>query len=226
MKKILILFAAIMCFASVPMAEAKKPMPEDIAQIGFNILEANNIQKRMVFKYTPLIKNPRASLDYKPKNTALDTTGRIIWVYGDTLNLVDDENELAGLLSYAAVMGENSYKGMFRGFFSQAAYSIDPMTSRKKENDADKKAVDYMVKAGYNPVALITVYNKTLAQTRYEWCHFSPLATKRMVNIYEHIYKKYPQYLTNNVYENNIYYKNFLSTTGKEMKKIEKNLNK
>ena len=39
-------------------------------------------------------------------------------------------------------------------------------------------------------------------------------------------YKKYPQYLTNNAYENNIYYKNFLSTTGKEMKKIEKKLNK
>ena len=52
MKKILILFAAIMCFASVPMAEAKKPMPEDVPQIGFKILQANNVQKRMVFKST------------------------------------------------------------------------------------------------------------------------------------------------------------------------------
>ena len=103
---------------------------------------------------------------------------------------------------------------------------IGTLNPRPKENKFDIKAVDYMVKAGYNPVALITVYNKTLAQTRYEWCHFYPLTTKRMVNIYEHIYKKYPQYLTNNAYENNVYYKNFLSTTGKEMKKIEKKLNK
>lgn len=223
MKKILILFTAIMMFMTVPMAQAKKPKPEDVPQIGFNILQANNIQKRMVFKSTAQIRNPRAELDYKPKNTGLDVTGRIIWVYGDVFSLVDDENELAGLLSYAVAVGENSYKGLFRGFFSNFSYSLNP---RPKENKFDMHAVDYMVKAGYNPVALITVYNKTLAQTRYEWCHFYPLATKRMVNIYEHIYKNYPQYLTNNAYENNIYYKNFLSTTGKEMKKIEKKLNK
>ena len=164
MKKILILFTAIMCFASVPMAEAKKPMPEDVPQIGFNILQANNVQKRMVFKSTTQIRNPRAELDYKPKNTGLDTTGRIIWVYGDVFSLVDDENELAGLLSYAVAVGENSYKGIFQGFFSNFTYSLNP---RPKENKFDIKAVDYMVKAGYNPVALITIYNKTLAQTRY-----------------------------------------------------------
>ena len=56
MKKILILFAVIMCIATVPMAEAKKPMPEDVPQIGFNILQANNVQKRMVFKSTSQIR--------------------------------------------------------------------------------------------------------------------------------------------------------------------------
>ena len=83
-----------------------------------------------------------------------------------------------------------------------------------------------MVNAGYNPLALVTVYSKTLAQTRYEWCHYYPLATKRMVNIYEHIYKNYPQYLKNNAYANNIYNQNFLHNTTKEMKKLEKKLNK
>lgn len=223
MKKFLVLFTLLMCFISVPIAEAKKPTAEDVPAIGFNILESNNIQKRMVFKSTAQIRNPRAELDYKPKNTGLDFTGRIIWVYGDVFSLVDDDNELAGLLSYAVAVGENSYKGLFRGFFSNFTYSLNP---RPKENQFDIKAVDYMVKAGYNPVALITVYNKTLAQTRYEWCHYYPLATKRMVNIYEHIYKNYPQYLKNNAYANNIYYQNFLHNTTKEMKKLEKKLNK
>ncbi len=223
MKKFLFLFAALMLFVSAPMAEAKKPTPEDISAIGFNILESNNIQKRMVFKSTAQIRNPRAELDYKPKNTGLDVTGRIIWVYGDVFSLVDDENELAGLLSYAVAVGENSYKGIFQGFFSNFTYSLNP---KPKENKFDIKAVDYMVKAGYNPVALITIYNKTLAQTRYEWCHFYPLATKRMINIYEHIAINYPQYLSNNVYADNIYYKNFLHNTTKEMKKLEKKLNK
>lgn len=83
MKKFLVLFAALMLFVSTPMAEAKKPIPEDIAPIGFKILESNNIQKRMVFKYTLSIKNPRATLDYKPENIGLDYTGRVLWVYGD-----------------------------------------------------------------------------------------------------------------------------------------------
>ena len=36
----------------------------------------------------------------------------------------------------------------------------------------------------------------------------------------------YPQYLKNNAYANNIYYQNFLHNTTKEMKKLEKKLNK
>ena len=165
MKKFLVLFAVLMLFVSTPMAEARKPTPEDIAPIGFKILETNNIQKRMVFKYTFSIKNPRATLDYKPENIGLDYAGRVLWVYGDVLNLTDNEDELAGLLSHAIAMGENSYRGLFRGFFSRAVYSFNP---RPKENKADLKAVDYMVNAGYNPLALVTVYSKTLAQTRYE----------------------------------------------------------
>ena len=46
------------------------------------------------------------------------------------------------------------------------------------------------------------------------------------MNIYEHIYETYPQYLKNNTYTNNIYYQNFLHNTTKEMKKLEKKLNK
>ena len=223
MKKFLVLFSALMLFVSVPMAEAKKPTPDDIASIGFKILESNDIQKRMVFKHTIFIKNPRATLDYKPENVGLDSTGRVLWVYGDVLNITDNEDELAGLLSHAIALGENSYKGVFRGFFSNFAYAINP---RPKENKADLKAVDYMVKAGYNPLALIAIYSKTLAQTRYEWCHYYPLATKRMMNIYEHIYENYPQYLKNNAYANNIYYQNFLSNTTKEMKKFNKKAEK
>ena len=55
----------------------------------------------MVFKHTIFIKNPRATLDYKPENVGLDSTGRVLWVYGDVLNLTDNEDELAGLLSHA-----------------------------------------------------------------------------------------------------------------------------
>ena len=59
----------------------------------------------------------------------------------------------------------------------------------------------------------------------YERFEFLGDAVLKLVTS-EILYKKYPQYLTNNSYENNVYYKNFLSTTGKEMKKIKNKLNK
>ena len=223
MKKYLALFILFISLSTVSGAQAKNPTVKDVNEIGFNILESNKIQKRMVFKNTSEIKNPRLILDYKPESIGLDYTGRIIWVYGDVLSSTDNNDELAGLLSYGIAMAENSYKGLFRGFFSHASYLAG---SKRKETDADIKAVDYMVKAGYNPLALITIYSKTPAQTRYEWCHLQPLATKRMINIYEHIANNYPQYLANNAYANNIYYKNFLHNTTKEMKKLEKKMSK
>jgi len=223
MKRFLILGLALMSFIFTQAVEAKSISTNDVPALGFKILQANNVQKRMVFKTTSGIRNPRATLDYKPESIGLDTTGRVLWVYGDALNLIDNEDELAGLLSYGIAIGENSYKGTFRGFFSNFSYSMNP---RPKENQYDKKAVDYMVKAGYNPVALITFYSKSLSQTRYEWCHYYPLATKRMVDVYSYIYKNYPQCLKNNVYENNVYYQNFLATTQKEMTKAQKKLDK
>ena len=42
------------------------------------------------------------------------------------------------------------------------------LNSKKYEEKADKRAVDYMVKAGYNPVAYITVGNKIFNRERYD----------------------------------------------------------
>ena len=130
-------------------------------------------------------------------------------------------NAFTALLSRKISDALKSFDGAWGGAVSAAQVKMAP---KKYELVADKRAVDFMVAAGYNPLALITFYNKTLAQTRYEWCHFSPLTTKRMINIYEYIYKNYPQYLKNNSYANNIYYQNFLHNTTKEMKKLEKKL--
>ena len=86
MKKYLALFILFISLSTVSGAQAKNPTVKDINEIGFNILESNKIQKRMVFKNTSEIKNPRLILDYKPESIGLDYTGRIIWVYGDVLS--------------------------------------------------------------------------------------------------------------------------------------------
>ena len=139
-------------------------------------------------------------------------------------NRLDSDDEIAAILSHEIAHSVDSYNGIFRGAFTSWSYVFAP---KKYEYKADKKAVDYMVNAGYNPVALIVVMNKTFPQNRYDWYSTHPLTSRRMMEIYEYIYKKYPEYLANNVYKENIYYQNFLLTSksnrAKFQKKIETN---
>ena len=62
---------------------------------------------------------------------------------------------------------------------------------KKFEIVADKIAVDYMVKAGYNPIALITFIQKTVPQKRYDTISTKNLTSKRPVS-YTHldVYKR------------------------------------
>ena len=81
-----------------------------------------------------------------------------------------------------------------------------------------------MVNAGYNPVALIVVMSKTFPQERYDWYSSHPLTTKRMMEVYEYIYKKYPEYLSNNPYKNDSFYQNFLLTSKSNRSKFQKKI--
>ena len=86
------------------------------------------------------------------------------------------------------------------------------------------EVVDYLVNAGYNPVSLIVVMNKAFPQGRYDWYKTHPLTSRRMMEIYEYIYKKYPEYLANNTYKENMYYQNFLLTSKENRTKFQKKI--
>ena len=185
-----------------------------IDQIGFKILNYNGIEKRTVFDYNT--KNA--------KNAYSSSRDRQIVLYRGLYDRLDSDDEVAAILAHEISHSVDSYNGIFRGAFSSMSYHFAP---KKYEYKADKKAVDYMVNAGYNPVALIVVMNKTFPQGRYDWLSTHPLTSRRMMRVYEYIYKKYPEYLANNIYKNNIYYQNFLLTSkenrAKFQKKIESN---
>ena len=66
-----------------------------------------------------------------------------------------------------------------------------------------------MVKAGYNPIALITFIQKTVPQKRYDTISTKNLTSKRLAHIYEYIYTKYP------------YYQNFLLTSQNNRRMLE-----
>lgn len=179
-----------------------------VMETGFGILNANRIEKRMVFRYEKNRQPDAYACGYD----------KSVVVLSGLLPYLEDDSELAGVLSHEIAHGIDYHEGFWR--IMAMAWS-----PKKYEIKADKKAVDYMVKAGYDPVALIVVLNKICGQLNNDWGASHPLTSKRLAYIYEYIYQKYPAYLADNQYKNNLYYQNFLLTSKKDREKIRnKNL--
>ena len=188
-----------------------------IDTIGFKILNSNGIEKRTVFDFDTS----------STKNACSRHCDRQIVMYRGLYNRLASDDEVAAILAHEISHSVDSYNGILRGFFSGWSYAFSP---KKYEYKADKRGIDYMVNAGYNPVAMIVVFSKSFPQRRYDWYATHPLTSRRMMEIYEYIYKKYPEYLVNNKYKDNPYYQNFLLTSkenrAKFQKKIETNSTK
>lgn len=174
-----------------------------IDNVGFNILNANRIDKRMIFTYNE--ESQKAIM-----LTDKTLTRRQIVVYKNQINHISDKNELAAMLSREIVKGTLSYDGFARGFVTSAQVKFAP---KKYEIFFDKRAVDLMVTAGYDPVAMIVFLNKLGEQKRFSFILTNNTVSKRMAEVYEYIYTKYPQFLANNAYLGNKFYQNFLLTS-------------
>lgn len=185
-----------------------------VNKIGFTLLNSNKIPYRITFSLNP---NPNIANAYS------STRLRNIVIYKGVFLIADDEDEIAAVLAHEISHSVDSNEGIFRGYFSLYKYLIAP---KKYEVKADKRAVDYMVNAGYNPLAIMIIYSKMMAQPRYDWYSSHPLSSKRMMYVYEYIYHKYPAYLVNNKYKENIYYQNFLLTSETNRKKLQEQIKK
>lgn len=217
MKKILLLFICLfMSFSNtfaantgyyISSAEAAK-IQKEVSKVGIRLLNSNGLKNRTVFFFD-------ANSSRKAYSIHRD---RQIIIYRGLYVLLDDEDQLAAVLGHEISHSMDSYDGIFRGFFHNLNNLCTP---RKYEYKSDKRAVDYMVNAGYNPVALIVVMSKVFPQTRYERCCTHPLTSRRMMEVYEYIYKKYPEYLVNNPYKENPFYQNFLLTSKENREKFQ-----
>jgi len=174
-----------------------------INEVGTKILNSNKLEKRVIFTYSE--KNKLEVL----KNT--DTlTKRQVVVYSDSYKNIETEDELAGYIAREIPTAIRSYEGLGNGWLSSVKLKAAP---KKYELVFDKLAVDYMVKAGYNPLGLITYINKSYPQARQDRISAHNLTSKRLAYIYERIYMKYPEFLINNTYLENYYYQNYLLTS-------------
>ena len=210
MKKIMVLLFALFVFMPVNLAFADEEIYTNkeimqrrqlIQEVGYKILNTNRIDERMTFEYNHYDKTVNAYATHRDRTIVL-TKGM--------MNSLDTEDELAAILGHEISHAIDSYKGLFKGYFTCFKFLTK---SRRDETRADVRSVDFVVNAGYNPVAILIVENKIMSQPRYEWYSTHPLSSKRMAKVYETIFQKYPYFLVNNEYINNPIYQNFLLTS-------------
>ncbi len=185
-----------------------------IDDCGARILNANKIEERVIFAYNEAEKSGLWEIDK-------DLTRRQVVVYSGLYKFVDSEDELAAVLSREIAISTRSYDGILNGSLRALQIKAAP---KKFEIVADKTAVDLMVKAGYNPLGLITYIQKVYPQKRYDMVSTKNLTSKRLAIIYEYIYTKYPYFLVNNTYLENVHYQNFLLTSLENRKKLQEKI--
>ena len=186
-----------------------------IDKVGAKILNANKIDKRVVFVY-----DDKAKSNYL--NDTKTLTKRQAIVYKDSYNYVANDDELAGYLAREIAQAARSYDGLGDGWLSSVKIKAAP---KKFELVFDKLAVDYMVKAGYNPLGLITYLNKTCPQPRQDKLSSHNLTSRRLAYIYERIYIQYPSFIVHNAYLENETYQNFLLTSQENRKLLKEKVN-
>lgn len=195
--------------------QTKEELQIRMNEVGFKILNASRIEKRLRFMAINRVYTRDIWTDVSSVN-------RTVWVKPTIIPYIDSDEELAAVLSHSIAHGVDTYEGILRGYISTLNYWVAP---NKYDAKADKLSVDYMVNAGYNPLAIITIMNKIGQQYRFDIFSNHNLISRRMMLIYEYIYTKYPSILVENEYKDNIYYQNFLLTSRnnrmKLLKKIE-----
>ena len=220
MKKILISLIIVLFTSGIVFAIEQEEIikeqsvQEKINSVGLKILNCNKIDKRIIFVYD---KSEKKSL----LKSADELTKRQIVISEGEFQFVENDDELAGFVARGISMALKSYGGAFRGGLNALQVKVAP---KLYEVVADKRAVDFMVNAGYNPIGLITFINKSKPQKRFDTFSSSNLTSKRLAIIYEYTYTKYPYFLANNLYLENDSYQNFLLTSIENRKKLEEKI--
>lgn len=181
---------------------------QKIIDVGSTVINANKLDKHVSVQMYRNLNMVNAEAHYLDKK---------VYIYSGILPYIDNDDELAYLISHETAHCLDYYDG----FFKLIAMNFN---SKEYETKADLIGIDMMVKAGYNPVAAITEMDKISGEHVFEnfifWSH--PKATKRMMNMYKYIYKKYPSYLSSDM-TNNIHYQNFTYACEEEIKEFKRN---
>lgn len=160
------------------------------------------------------------------------TDGTKIYVYTGLLQYVTDDSELAGIIAHETGHILNShvakqsiisslsnsalnilqYLGIIKGKVATGAGAINNLSmlkmSRTQEYEADITSVDLISKAGYNPLAMVSVIYK-ITDSYFDLIQTHPSGDKRTMYIYDYITYNYPDKIKEGY--NSTSYKRFLT---------------
>ncbi len=178
---------------------------EKVIGIGEKILSANQINKRIPFRV----------ISGQDVNAYSSTYTKTVNVYAGMLNYIRNDDEMAFILSHEIAHSVEAYGGAIK-------FVAMKCNSKKYEMKSDLKGIDYMVMAGYNPIAAITISNRIFQEPMWDWGFSSshPKGSKRLIAMYKYIYKKYPQYLTSEMTKSTSY-KNFEYAMTRDIKTFQ-----
>ena len=185
-----------------------------VTEIGYNILDKNEIDKNVSFV---LDTNSRVNATtgitnkitvYKGLIDYCEDEDELAFVIGHEIGHAASNHVLK-------TVGTNTATGVVT---SMAEYSVDQAIDnrwarwgakiaigqagnavknkmqRGRETDADLLSIDYVVAAGYNPLAGISIMNK-IGENYADFWSDHPSTDKRVVSMYNYIKRKYPEYL-------------------------------
>jgi len=187
------------------MWERKGKEQQKVNEIGFRLLNSNKFPRRVHF-----VINETAKSKQIINAGARYFDGRIK-IYKGMFLYIDTDDELAAILSHE--LGHITQLSTGNWLWKRTKMRFAP---KYYEHDADLKGIDYMVKAGYNPLAMITLFNK-IAHEKSSFAKVilflfrtdtHPSGSKRILKMYNYIQEKYPRFLSEE--NDNIYYINFL----------------
>ena len=223
MKKIFItLFTTIIMVSPLLAAENTTVWTSEnglarVEKIGKKLLEKNNLPTQVTF-----------SVMETDDVNAFASSENEICVYTGLLNYVQDDDELAGIIGHEMghiinnhITKQSVVSSIASSVISNANISEKAKTgatlvqnlsmlkmSRTQEYEADITGVDLMIKAGYNPLATISILYK-ISGNYVDFIQTHPSKDKRTMYSYDYMTYTYPNYVKKSY--NSEAYKQFMA---------------
>lgn len=194
MKKVLLtLFVAVGMIMPVCAATTYNPSAR-VEEVGANLLKKNSL--------------PSSNVKFMVVSGSVDNsnyvTNRVVNVSTNELAFTGNDNEVAAVVGneLGHIISGHASKGKVVSLLQSTAGTnvgtsdttnvlVTNYTNTKDEKEADLIAVDLMVNAGYNPLALIVVLTKQTG-TYWETLLGQPANAERALNVYNYVSYAYP----------------------------------